>query len=535
MDDFFKDGVANMPGLSPLSFLNHSNNPKAKIPRILAKSPTGEYSAVGVHFVDYSQTLHSITIGGTGSGKTLVLKQNIADAISNAAGSSQKIVIFDLKGDLVTVVVAVGELCGIRVYIFHPSNKRACPWDIQADTGGRYDTMSSIAREFVPISEASGDTFWYEGALAILELIFSGYMNAGVDFGIHNIYNFVNQCSDTIVEILSKVLKGNPLVARFFETADNQKVREGILVTLTVALQRIQASAIQQLHTPRYRHQGIVDILNRDTPAVLVFGADMAHFAYQKAVLRAQFNVIANWVLGRDETKPLSAVNISIDELPEFGKGFNKVVELAAFGRTKNCRLSVTAQNYGQLIHQFGAEMAATLVGNCDLKTVLATNDKATAEWAASISGGREKLRPGYSAGSNSLSVSWNYGTVPNVRPEDIYAMKKASPNNGLEYYLHSPYVRPAIGHVSSSWLESRKPPQIRSDRYFSAFTPEETFFRFWNPVQDFRKPQSYQSIKRAYIAAGSNPVGQLIRQEVWNYFESLSGAFIDELIRQYQ
>ena len=448
---------------------------------------------------------------------------------------SQKIIIFDLKGDLVGVAVAVAKECGFPIFIFNPSNKNACAWNINADIGGRYDNMSSIAREFVPISEASGDTFWYEGALAILELIFSGYMNAGVDFGIHNIYNFVNQCSDTIVEILSKALKGNPLVSRFFETADNQKVREGILVTLTVALQRIQASAIQQLHTPRHRHQGIVDILNRNTPAVLVFGADMAHFAYQKAVLRAQFNVIANWVLGRDETKPLSAVNIFIDELPEYGKGFNKVVELAAFGRTKQCRLSVTAQNYGQLIHQFGAEMAATLVGNCDLKTVLATNDKATAEWAASISGGREKLRPGYSAGSNSLSVSWNYGTVPNVRPEDIYAMKKASPNDGLEYYLHSPYVRPAIGHVASSWLESRKPPQVASDLYFSPFTPEETFFRFWNPKQDFRTRQSYQAATRAYIAAGGNPVGQLIRQEVWNYFEGLSGAFIDELIRQYK
>lgn len=85
MDDFFKDGVFNMPGLSPLTFVNHSNNPKANIPRILTKSPTGEYFASSVHFVDCRETLHSIIIGGTGTGKTLILKQNIADAISNAA------------------------------------------------------------------------------------------------------------------------------------------------------------------------------------------------------------------------------------------------------------------------------------------------------------------------------------------------------------------------------------------------------------------------------------------------------------------
>ncbi len=534
-DDNFKQQAKDLMGLSPHAFRDHIVDPTAKIPRKLMEATN--YQARSFHYIDSRLNPHSFICGVTGAGKSLTQNANIADAISQAPNNGDKLVVVALKGDQLAYIQSLCKRFNVKLYSFNPANSNSYAWDIQKDTEGRFGSLVSIDSELFKSYDQSSDPFWGDAGQMVGQLLHSAYEQAGVRYTLAHLYNFLNQSSEQIAEIIGKILK-NPQVDRLLGNESNAKLREGVITTLAVAAQNFQAEAIQSQNTPLSRHQGLKEILSSPEPAVIVLGVDMSQIKYQKGGLRAKLNIIADWIMARDETRNNQRVRIYLDELPKLGKGFDKVLDLLVFSRSKNCEVNITCQNIGQIKDQFGEQGAATLLANCDIKTVLATTDPATAQWAASIAGGRERLRPSYSVGSTALSVGWNYGFQANLRAEDILSMRKASFEYGIDYFLHCPYFRPAIGNVSSRWIESRKPSQVSSDRFFTPFAPSQTFFRFWNPAQDFvssiqNRRASYRAAKQAYIAAGENPLAQILRQELWNYFENLSGDFVNELIRR--
>ena len=385
-DDSYKQQARDLMGLSHHAFRDHVVNPRAKIPRKLMEATN--YQARSFHYIDRQLNPHSFISGVTGAGKTLCQNANIADAISQAAQNGDKLVDVDLKGDQLAYIQPLCKRFNVKLYSFNPANSNSYAWDIQKDTSGRFGSLVSIDSELFKNYDQSSDPFWGDAGQMVGQLLHSAYEQAGVRYTLAHLYNFLNQSSERLAEIIGKILKENPQVDRFLKNESNAKLREGIATTLAVAAQNFQAEAIQSQNTPLARHQGLKEILSSPQAAVIVLGLDMSQIKYQKGGLRAKLNIIADWIMARDETKNNQRIRIYLDELPKLGKGFDKVLDLLVFSRSKNCEVNITCQNIGQIKDQFGEQGAATLLANCDIKTVLATTDPATAQWAASIAGG---------------------------------------------------------------------------------------------------------------------------------------------------
>ena len=112
------------------------------------------YSIAGVDYPLGTETVHTLVIGSTGSGKT----QTLLDLVEQVRTRGGKAVIFDVKGDYVSTFYDPK-----RDIILNPSDQRCPAWNI-FDECRTLSEFSVAAEALIPTEGSPEEGFWISGA-----------------------------------------------------------------------------------------------------------------------------------------------------------------------------------------------------------------------------------------------------------------------------------------------------------------------------------------------------------------------------------
>lgn len=188
------------------------------------------------------ETRHLFCVGGTGSGKTVILYPLMRQAIQKL---DVKSIIYDNKGDFTAILPnAPGAK---KIITLAPWDDRCFAWDVAADVPTRADART-IASRLVPESER--DPMWGLAAQSILVGIM--VKNQAENPGKSGFSDIVEDVFSGYEHIREIVLKYNPEGIYAVEEAQKTKTTQSFLITLSSFLSQVVDLAEAWKGRPRF-------------------------------------------------------------------------------------------------------------------------------------------------------------------------------------------------------------------------------------------------------------------------------------------
>lgn len=420
-------------------------------------------------------TEHFVVMGATGSGKSLLIKNLMAGALSSLPGEGQtagqrnRAVVYDPKQEMVSTLGRLGlsEETGLR--ILHPFDTRAYCWDMARDISSPIEARQ-VATLLVPDTAGTSggsENFFTDACrdlLAGVMLTFSMCAPNPASWTFRDVIlcmlyqpylRFIlarNRTRDGRQFILNTRLSesylggADPMKADW-RTISN--IRSTLNATLAVyepiaaAWQRAYDGDLSQGRPPR-RFSISQWISSNDT---VVLGNDEAARAPIDAINQALFKRMTEMVLsGAELTEAQKAIGegltwFFLDEAREAGK-LDGLSSLMTKGRTKGACVVLGFQDIDGMRAVYGEQVANEIVGQCSHVAILRLSSPTTAEWAASMFGSKLADLTGTSIGKEGLQMSRNQQEAKNVYSEDLLFLPTTSPKNGLTGFFKSSRVR---------------------------------------------------------------------------------------------
>ena len=133
-------------------------NPTQQDEGAASKLPYAPYTIAGIPFPWRHETTHFFAMGTTGSGKSTVLK----DLLAQARTRGDRAVVFDLTGSFVETFYESG-----RDILLNPLDVRCPRWSIFNECADRVQ-LHSAARALIPSDGGRSDPFWIDAARLLL-------------------------------------------------------------------------------------------------------------------------------------------------------------------------------------------------------------------------------------------------------------------------------------------------------------------------------------------------------------------------------
>ena len=358
--------------------------------RTLDRLPGGKrlrpYSIAGVPYPERTETQHTIVSGTTGSGKTVL----ISDLVAQIRARGERCVIYDKMGSYTRAFFDPE-----RDVLMNPLDARAPRWSpfLEARNPRDFDMMAAA---LIPQQKDTVDPFWVTAA----RQLFSN--GAGVFWkrGVTENKVLVDHLLKTELTALAQAMEGT--VAQSIVDPENPKTALSVRAMLTAHL-----SALEFLPDTGEPFS-IRDWIGREDGA-----GDGGSFLFltsrgdQHASLRG---LISTWLeiavnamltLAQDDGRRIWVI---LDELPTLHQVPSLQPGLAESRQFGGCFV-LGVQVASALRDLYGRNGAETISGLCGSRVVLAAPDRDTAQWSADSLGRSEveEVAEGYSYGANTI------------------------------------------------------------------------------------------------------------------------------------
>ena len=358
--------------------------------RALDRLPGGgrlrPYSIATIPYPERTETQHTIVSGTTGSGKTVL----ISDLVAQIRARGERCVIYDKMGSYTRSFFDPA-----RDVLMNPLDARAPRWSpfLEARNPRDFDMMAAA---LIPQQKDTVDPFWVTAA----RQLFSN--GAGVFWkrGIAENKVLVDHLLKTDLTALAEAMEGT--VAQSIVDPENPKTALSVRAMLTAHL-----SALEFLPDTGEPFS-IRDWIGREDGA-----GDGGSFLFltsrgdQHASLRG---LISTWLeiavnamltLAQDDGRRIWVI---LDELPTLHQVPSLQPGLAESRQFGGCFV-LGVQVASALRDLYGRNGAETISGLCGTRVVLAAPDRDTAQWSADSLGRSEveEVAEGYSYGANTI------------------------------------------------------------------------------------------------------------------------------------
>ena len=361
----------------------HVQAPRA---RLLARLPGGgrfrPYRIAGIPYPERTETQHTIVSGTTGSGKTVL----ISDLVAQIRERGERCVIYDKMGSYTATF-----LDPARDVLMNPLDARAPRWSPFLEARGPRD-FDMMAAALIPQQKDTVDPFWVTAAR---QLFANG---AGVlrEKGVKDNRVLVDHLLKTDLTALAQAMEGT--VAQSIVDPDNPKTALSVRAMLTANLAAFEF--LPDEGTPFSIREWVSDE-NRQGFLFLTSRGD------QHASLRG---LISTWLeiavnamlsLAQDDGRRIWVI---LDELPTLHQVPSLQPGLAESRQFGGCFV-LGVQVASALRDLYGRNGAETISGLCGTRVVLAAPDRDTAQWSADSLGRSEveEISEGYSYGANTI------------------------------------------------------------------------------------------------------------------------------------
>ncbi|MFL9954201.1 type IV secretion system DNA-binding domain-containing protein [Paraburkholderia nemoris] len=423
--------------------------------------------APGVPFPSAMWTRHTLVVGGTGAGKSTILRPLIQKIID----ADEQLLLFDPKGEFTSGFE--------RPSIIAPWDRRSLAWDLAKDLRNLLD-MRRFAAAMV---RDSHDPMWSNASRQlIVGLLVHLKAERGEDWGWRELAELIVLPQSALLAIMRAC---HSEAIRAVETAS--VTTAGVLINLSAFCSPIFDLAMAWGDAPKERRVSMIEWTEGRSPhRQLVIQGHGAYSDLTKSCVEGMVGVFAARInsveTDDDSTRKLWFV---ADEFGQAGK--LPVRPLFEVGRSRGVRCAIACQDFAQLEELYGEKAIRALLAMCGTLIVGELMPGETSEAICRTLGGREVERRNVSVsqgegGSRTTSVSYSRDEISLYKPselasrlgktEDGAGVKMVLFTRGEAYELAWPYCslqikRPA--HEPAPWTlgvpsAMASPPLASSD-----------------------------------------------------------------------
>lgn len=485
------------------------------------------------HTLDQVQG-HFLTVGTTGSGKTLLTSTTMRTALmSLAPGKDCRAIIFDSKGDSLSILKRMQQRGELQVPIkgIAINDSRCGAWDISRDAQ-RYDTVRDIAAALLPQRPQEKDSFWQDSARGVMIYILKSFIyRRGSRWTFSDAYNAAFSTTDELVKIISWFPRGDDVINLLLNREDAPETAAGIMANLFTQLEKLEgAAAHDQLARRRI---SLEEFLQNDE--VLVIGQDLTARQASIPYVSAIFERLSELIVSLPDSGTRK-IFLFLDECRFLGL-LPRLLELITFCRSKGLHCFLAIQGIEGMQSLYGKEVADEIFANCDYKLFLSLGSRTTAEWAAHAIGQTPMVTPHRSFSYGLSPVSSTQADVQRrdrVFASDLLDIPLPDPSRGLFAFARSNRVNPnatglfyppeVINHLRPLPAAGtpNQVPWPTKDFYVKPWTTEERE-AFFSDVRDDAESSFYRStsstVSRAIAGEVFDLVAEIVRQTIQDRF----------------
>ena len=354
--------------------------------RLLARLPGGgrfrPYSIAGIPYPERTETQHTIVSGTTGSGKTVL----ISDLVAQIRARGERCVIYDKMGSYTATF-----LDPARDVLMNPLDARAPRWSPFLEARGPRD-FDMMAAALIPQQKDTVDPFWVTAAR---QLFANG---AGVlrEKGVKDNRVLVDHLLKTDLTALAQAMEGT--VAQSIVDPENPKTALSVRAMLTANLAAFEF--LPDEGKPFSIREWVSD---EDRQGFLFLTSRGDQHASLRGLISTWLEIAVNAMLSLAQ-EPDRRIWVILDELPTLHQVPSLQPGLAESRQFGGCFV-LGVQVASALRDLYGRNGAETISGLCGTRVVLAAPDRDTAQWSADSLGRSEieEVTEGYSYGANTI------------------------------------------------------------------------------------------------------------------------------------
>ena len=404
-------------------------------------------------YPERTETQHTIVSGTTGSGKTVL----ISDLVAQIRSKGERCVVYDKMGSYTRAFFDPD-----RDVLLNPLDARAPRWSpfFEARSPRDFDTMAAA---LVPQQKDTVDPFWVTAA----RQLFSN--GAGVLWtkGVTENKVLVDHLLKTDLTALAEAMEGT--VAQSIVDPENPKTALSVRAMLTAHLGALEF--LPDTGTPF----SIRDWISKEDGGGFLFLTSRGdQHASLRGLISTWLEIAVNALLSLEQDDG-RRVWVILDELPTLHQVPSLQPGLAESRQFGGCFV-LGVQVISALRDLYGRNGAETISGLCGTRVVLAAPDRDTAQWSADSLGRAEveEVAEGFSYGANTIRDG-----VSLTPKRELRALALASEIMRLENlhgYLRFPGPLPvatiALGYVKRGQAAERFVPRAEPPEGGAAPSP---------------------------------------------------------------
>ena len=381
----------------------------------------------GVPYPARAETQHTIVSGTTGSGKTVL----ISDLVAQIRARGERCVLYDKMGSYTRSFFDPG-----RDTLLNPLDARSPRWSpfYEARSPRDFDTMAAA---LIPQQKDTVDPFWVTAAR---QLFANG---AGVLWEKGETRNrvLVDHLLKTELTKLAEAMEGT--VAQSIVDPENPKTALSVRAMLTAHLGALEVLPDTGRPFSIRNWIGRPDAAGDDGGFLFLTSRADQH-ASLRGLISTWIEIAVNALLSLDQQDG-RRIWIVLDELPTLHQVPSLQPGLAESRQFGGCFV-LGIQVISSLRDLYGRNGAETVSGLCGTRVVLSAPDKDTAQWSADSLGRAEveEVAEGVSYGANTIRDGVSLTPKRELRPLALASEIMQLPN--LTGYLRFPGSLPVAG-----------------------------------------------------------------------------------------
>jgi type IV conjugative transfer system coupling protein TraD len=391
-----------------------------------------DVSIAGIPLVDGSETLHILTTGATGTGKSV----SIYEILEQVRRREERAIIYSPSGDFVERFFRPR-----RDHVLNPFDARCPSWDLWQECPEPYH-FDMLAAALIPEKGGSGDPFWNDAARSVVACLAqeTGRRN---ERSIRRFLSLLQGDLPTLHTYLQHTEAGAQIAPESEKPA---------LSIRTTAVTYARSLKYLPLTGPRFHiRQWVHD--DEGDGCIFLTAQDEQREAI-RPLLSVWLELFTNAILSLPPDRE-RRVWLIIDELPSLNRIPSLPNFLAQARKFGGCGV-LSFQQMSQLRQCYGKDAAESLVGGCATWLCMRQNDPETAEWTAKSFGQVELMeaQQGLSYGANDMRDGVSLTQMRKVRP--LLIPSQISSLDDLEAYIRLPGRLP-VARLKLKWKPSPK------------------------------------------------------------------------------
>jgi len=363
-----------------------------------AKKKKYDYKIANIPFPAYSESLHTLITGGSGTGKTVI----ISDLIAQIRERGDKAIIYDKMGTFVSKFYNKD----IDI-ILNPLDQRSPSWTVFNEARDVID-FDNIASALIPESPNNVDPFFSTAA----RTIFAEVANALKESGDCTNKNLLDKLLKAKLDEAAKLVQGTPAQALIDEK--NPRTSLSVMSMLSNHLKSMthlkdeedinKTANTENNNSVNNKKFSIRDWVSDDTQKNFLFISSRAdQHETLKPLISTWLEIAINSLLSLKQNRERK-IWIIIDELPSLHylpSLHSGLAESRQFGGA----FVLSMQLMAQLRTIYGTNKAESTSGLCRTRVILASPDEETASWCSKNLGRQEikESKESISMGANDM------------------------------------------------------------------------------------------------------------------------------------